>query len=57
MPYGLWREKARLSFNAVGNGGSSIGAGKEIVEVVALDDQPFAEDITFIKMDIEGAEY
>lgn len=57
LPYGLWREKARLSFNAMGTGGSSIGAGKEIVEVVALDDQPFAEDTTFIKMDIEGAEY
>lgn len=56
LPFGLWNKTTKLSFNATGGSGSSIGNGEETVDVVALDDQPFADDITFIKMDVEGAE-
>ena len=56
FPFGLWNEKIKLKFSSSGSG-SSLHSGEETVDVVALDDQPFAEDITFIKMDIEGAEY
>ena len=54
---GLWKENGELHFNAEGHGGSSISeAGSSSVNVVSLDDVLGDQRVTFIKMDIEGAE-
>lgn len=56
MPYGLWREKANLRYSSNGKGSSICEEGEEIVEVDCIDS--LTDNIpTFIKMDIEGAEY
>lgn len=56
---GLWSSNAYVQFEALGSNASHIIAEKEEIEekvrVVALDFQ-ITEKITFIKMDIEGAE-
>lgn len=56
---GLWSKKDNLKFSSQGNGASHILSlnDKEInrVDVVALDEY-IKEKVTFIKMDIEGAE-
>lgn len=53
---GLYSENAELHFNTMGNGCSSIAeGGDDIISVCALDEE-ITEPITFIKMDIEGAE-
>lgn len=53
---GLWSETAELSFVAEGTINSCIGKGENKIHVVSLDTLDFADEITFIKMDIEGAE-
>jgi FkbM family methyltransferase len=54
---GLWSQKGRLCFSAGRQGGSALDPGGNImVEVEALDTMNIPEKITFIKMDIEGAE-
>ncbi len=55
---GLWKEHAVMR---IGNGQCSAGSqvssdGKNEIEVTTLDDEAGDEKITFIKMDIEGAE-
>lgn len=54
---GLWNENKTLYFSVQGNGSSHISKQTENykVQVVALDSCVF-EKVTFIKMDIEGAE-
>lgn len=55
-PYGLWDCNRELQFSSTGNGRASIEEnGEERVSVVALD-KVIKEKITFLKMDIEGAE-
>ena len=58
LPYGLWHTSGQLSFQAEGTGSSMIrDDGQNTVEVHALDDVISRDEhITFIKMDIEGAE-
>lgn len=54
---GLWSEKKTLYFSEMGNGGSRI-TQKETgtyIDTVSLD-QCVSDKVTFIKMDIEGAE-
>lgn len=46
-----------IGFSSYKNGYSHIGDGDIKVEAVALDDVLRNEKVTFIKMDIEGAEY
>lgn len=55
---GLWSEKAELRFEPREDGGSQLNDdGSEIVNVCSLEDVVgTAEKVTFIKMDIEGAE-
>lgn len=54
---GLWSKKDTLKFNAGNQGGSAISLdGNVSVDVEALDSMDIPEKITFIKMDIEGAE-
>lgn len=63
---GVWDSTTNLKFVSTGNSVSHVmeinGADDNednagVVEVVALDDVLFDKEITFIKMDIEGAEY
>lgn len=57
FPYGMWNRNTTLSFQALGNGTSKIdGNGKKKIEVRKLDDLVQNETVTFIKLDIEGAE-
>ncbi len=58
FPYGLWSEKDELRFEMRNDGGSHLnGNGNEVINVCAMEDViPAEEKITFIKMDIEGAE-
>lgn len=54
---GLWNENNVLSFNSTGNGdGRFASDGMNTMEVVTLDDVLQGKKITFLKMDIEGAE-
>lgn len=54
---GLWSEKTTLYFAEMGNGGSRIIPQKTetFIDAVSLD-QCVSDKVTFIKMDIEGAE-
>jgi FkbM family methyltransferase len=54
---GLYEEKDTLKFSLYDNGSSHISeSGNSQIEVVSLDEILPGEKITFIKMDIEGAE-
>ncbi len=54
---GLWNESAVLRFSVRQRGGSRISAeGQEEISVQSIDDILKGEPVTFIKMDIEGAE-
>lgn len=59
VPAGLWSEDTNLCFLAQGNGASHLmpagGDCSDAVRVVALDSN-ITEKVTYIKMDIEGAE-
>lgn len=57
-PQGLWSENTKLRFDAFASVGSRINEnGTSIVDVVTIDDMIGNDDtVTFIKMDIEGAE-
>ncbi len=53
---GLWSDNGVLSFNSVGNIGSSIKEdGSVRIQTIALD-KDIDEEVNFIKLDIEGAE-
>lgn len=58
FPYAVWSHKDKLCFAANGNADSEISvSGKEVISAEAIDD--IISDntkVTFIKMDIEGAE-
>lgn len=58
IPKGVWSRKKRLNFNARASAASCIDEkGADIVEVVSIDETVKSGDhVTFIKMDIEGAE-
>jgi FkbM family methyltransferase len=55
-PVAVSDETGRLSFNATGTEGASVGAGSTEVECVSLDALTWDRPPTFIKMDIEGSE-
>ena len=57
MNKGLWKETTELNFNNEGLSTSKIQAdAKEKISVVSLDEVLLEEPVSFIKMDIEGAE-
>ncbi|OBZ07885.1 hypothetical protein A8L34_24970 [Bacillus sp. FJAT-27264] len=57
FPSGLWNEEKLLKFDSLDNGSSAINqTGNSEVKVVSLDRVLSDEPVTFIKMDIEGAE-
>jgi len=55
---GLWHKEETLKFNKAGSGSHIDSDGEEIIEVINLDEylKNEKEPVTFIKMDIEGAE-
>lgn len=54
---GLWNEKSELSFSAVGDSTSKIMEnGEERINAIRLDGVADEKKVSFIKMDIEGAE-
>lgn len=55
---GLWSKTAELSFKSSRSGSTIMveGDGSDTVSVVSLDETLGHEKVTFIKMDIEGAE-
>ncbi len=54
---GCWNEETTLHFQAIANGASSITSeGETDIEVTTLDKALKGKRVTFIKMDIEGAE-
>jgi len=58
FPFGTWSERKTILFSARGTGGSKICEdGQNTVTVVPIDEMIQAGDrVTFIKMDVEGAE-
>lgn len=57
VPYGMWKEKGKLGFRRNGDTGSKIvDDGEGEVAVDTIDNICGGETVTFIKMDIEGAE-
>lgn len=56
VPYGTWSSKGELKFQALGNWSSKIDdEGNQVIPVTTLDDV-VKEKVTYIKMDVEGAE-
>lgn len=56
FPYGVWSEKKQIHFDATSDGSSHLAeGGSSVVDVVTIDEM-VKEKVTFIKMDIEGAE-
>lgn len=54
---GLWSKKTKLKFCGISSNGSMVSEnGSEIIEVDKLDNIIIDEDVTFIKLDIEGSE-
>lgn len=55
MKVGLWKENDKLFFNSSADCSHIVGEGDTCIDVVAMD-KVINEKVTFIKMDIEGAE-
>ncbi len=51
-----WSQEGTVGFDAKGNGSSKIDAGGDMVSATTLDSELQDKRVTFIKMDIEGAE-
>jgi FkbM family methyltransferase len=57
VPYGLWNKKDILHFNSDDSGASCVSDTGDIeISVISIDEFLNGEKVTFIKMDIEGAE-
>ena len=52
---GLWNESTEVAFSS-GGLGSTIGRGSFTAKTTTLDEACQQEEVTFIKMDVEGAE-
>lgn len=58
IPKGLWSQSETLYFDSQGGQGSCLAdAGEGSVEVTSLDEELQGEKVSFIKMDVEGAEF
>lgn len=57
LPYGLWSKREVLRFNSQNNYASNIDeSGNTEIPVISIDEVLNGDPVTFIKMDIEGAE-
>jgi FkbM family methyltransferase len=55
-PFAVGAERGTLRFEATGTAGSTVGTGRDIVDVAPLDELLEGCPPTYIKMDVEGAE-
>lgn len=54
---GLWDAAAELHFMAIANGSSKVSSeGEQKIDVVSLD-ETIQDEVSFIKLDVEGSEY
>ena len=51
-----WKDSSTILFGG-NERGASIGGGDEVIQAIKIDDMVGDNEITFIKMDIEGSEY
>ena len=57
VPFGLWKEESSLRFNELGSGKSYLSEdGVKQIRLNYIDNIHADDKVTFIKMDIEGAE-
>ena len=57
-PYGLWSKSEQLRFQAENSGSSHLDQqGNTVISVTSIDEVLQGKPVTFIKMDIEGAEF
>lgn len=56
VPFAMWSEAAQLCFSNRGSGTSSVEEDGVLVNADSIDHQMKGKKVTFIKMDIEGAE-
>ena len=57
LPYGTWDRAEELHFEATHDGSARIGEGDAVIKTIAIDDVVDKNDtVTYIKMDVEGAE-
>lgn len=56
IPYAMWSETAQLRFSNAGSGTSRVEKEGILVNADSIDNQMKGKKVTFIKMDIEGAE-
>jgi FkbM family methyltransferase len=57
LPYGTWNCETELHFDATADGCSHICDGDTVIKTATIDDVVSKQDrVTFIKMDVEGAE-
>lgn len=55
---GLWDSSCELSFSNNGNQGSKITeSGENIIKTISIDEAVNGDKVTFLKLDVEGAEY
>lgn len=55
---GLWSRETELTFNEDGSQGARISeAGAATIKTISIDEAVENEKVTFIKLDVEGAEY
>ncbi|OMF90241.1 FkbM family methyltransferase [Paenibacillus sp. FSL R7-0273] len=58
VPYGLWDKKEEINFSSRDDMASGISeTGNTIIPVTSIDEFLGGDPVTFIKMDIEGAEF
>ena len=57
LPYGVWSERTELHLNSIGPRRGQIDPSGDVrIPVTSIDQELAGKRITFIKMDIEGAE-
>jgi FkbM family methyltransferase len=57
MPYGLWSKREVLRFHSQGTYASGLDeSGNTEIPVISIDEVLDGEPVTFIKLDVEGAE-
>lgn len=54
---GLWSRQTELKFNAIANGSSKVVEEGTITIPVVSMDEVIIDEVTFIKLDVEGSEY
>ena len=56
IPYAMWSREEILNFSGSGAGATITETGSQTIQAKSIDDVHKSDKITFIKMDIEGAE-